>query len=63
LNPEHEKAIRYIVALTPIICSALACLFTYIGRKLYADRMARLTVGVSHKSMRDAVKEIQDELN
>ena len=49
LNEQHATAIKYIVALTPVICSSFALLFAYIGRRLYADRMARLTVAANSK--------------
>ena len=50
MNEFHPEAIRVIVTFTPIITAVLAFTFTYIGRKLYADRMARLTVAASLKS-------------
>jgi hypothetical protein len=31
----------------PIICAILSFILTYVGRVLYADRMARLTVAAS----------------
>eukprot|EP00350_Pseudokeronopsis_sp_OXSARD2_P000732 CAMPEP_0170544764 /NCGR_PEP_ID=MMETSP0211-20121228/3401_1 /TAXON_ID=311385 /ORGANISM="Pseudokeronopsis sp., Strain OXSARD2" /LENGTH=317 /DNA_ID=CAMNT_0010848491 /DNA_START=561 /DNA_END=1514 /DNA_ORIENTATION=- len=42
LNDEHSDAIKYILGCTPIICSIIACFFTYLGRKLYSHRLANL---------------------
>mmetsp|Transcript_42415 Transcript_42415/g.31069 ORF Transcript_42415/g.31069 Transcript_42415/m.31069 type:complete len:115 (-) Transcript_42415:42-386(-) len=42
LNEEHSTEIKYVAGLTPIVCSALACFFTYLGRRLYASKLANL---------------------
>ena len=40
-------ALRWIIALVPIACGALALFLTYLGQKLYSGRMAKLSVGNS----------------
>ena len=39
-----DEALRWIIGLTPIICSILAFLLTYLGKILYAERLARLSI-------------------
>ena len=44
MNESHVTEIKWVMSLTPIVCVILAFISTYVGRKLYADKMAKLTV-------------------
>lgn len=39
--------LRWIISMTPIFCSVGAFGLTYLGRKLYSDRLAKLSEGAS----------------
>ncbi len=36
-------ALGYFIGLSPIICSVLAFIATYIGQALYSDKLAKIT--------------------
>lgn len=38
-------ALRHIIGLTPIICSIAAFALTYLGKVLYSERLAALSMG------------------
>jgi len=40
----EANALRWIIGLTPPLCASLAFLFTYIGGKKYANRLAALSI-------------------
>ena len=42
-------ALKLIIAITPIACSIGAYALTLTGRKLYADRLAKMSQGNSVK--------------
>ena len=44
---DYATPLRWIIALTPIICSAGAFGLTYLGRMLYSERLAKLSEGQS----------------
>lgn len=39
-----ETALKWIIGITPIICSVSAFLLTYLGKILYSERLARLSL-------------------
>lgn len=41
---ENPTALRWIIGTIPIICSVSAFLLTYIGKILYSERLARLSL-------------------
>lgn len=43
LYSEDETALKLIMSVTPIVCSILAYLFTFIGKKCFSDKMAKIT--------------------
>lgn len=47
LNADSVTEIKWIMSIVPIFCAIVAFLFTFLGRWLYADRMAKLTMGGS----------------
>lgn len=60
MNEDHALAIKVIVTFTPILCSILAFVLTYIGRRLYADRMARLTIAATVKNLKEKVEDVMN---
>ena len=42
-------ALKWIIAIVPIVCAVGAFLLTYLGQVLYSDRMAKLSMGTSLK--------------
>lgn len=45
LFEKDETGLKVIMAGLPIFCSLIAFLLTYLGKFLYADKLARLSVG------------------
>jgi hypothetical protein len=45
-----EVALKWIITLIPIICSLGAFGLTYIGKKYYSGKMAKLSIGDTLKS-------------
>ena len=43
------ESLKWIIAIIPIACSFGALLLTYVGKRLYSDRLAKLSVGLSLK--------------
>ena len=41
---KDSNALRFIIGLTPVVCSVLAFGFTYLGKVLYSERLAALSV-------------------
>ena len=41
----NPVALAWIMGLTPVICSVCAFLLTYIGKVLYSERLASLSLG------------------
>jgi len=41
---KKEMPLRYIIGLTPVICSVAAFGLTYLGRVLYSERLAQLSI-------------------
>lgn len=41
---KDETALKWIIGLTPPLCALFAYLFTYIGKKKYANRLAALSI-------------------
>jgi hypothetical protein len=39
-----ETALKWIIGITPIFCSVCAFLLTYLGKILYSERLARLSL-------------------
>jgi Na+/proline symporter len=40
---KNPTALKFIMGLVPIFCSIGAFLFTYLGKVLYSERLARLS--------------------
>ncbi len=40
----NDEALRWIIGMTPIICSISAFALTYLGKILYSERLARLSI-------------------
>jgi len=49
---KNETALRYIIGLTPFLCSVMAFGLTYIGKVLYSERLAALSVNSKNTSVR-----------
>ena len=49
---ESELALKLIISITPIACAIGAYALTLTGRKLYADRLAKMS---NPASMKDKV--------
>jgi hypothetical protein len=48
---QDTEALRWIMGLTPVVCSILAFGLTYIGKLLYSERLAKLSIdGGSNKN-------------
>ena len=41
--PTDDKALRYIMAYSPIICAVLAYLLTFIGQRYFSHKLAKIT--------------------
>lgn len=52
-----ENALRFIIAFSPISCSVLAFIMTYIGQKFFSHKMAKIT-GIKLKSNNDEMKKM-----
>ena len=50
---EDASALRWIIGLTPIICSIAAFSLTYLGKILYSERLARLSIDESKQEVSD----------
>ena len=44
---EDPTALRWIIGTIPIICSIAAFSLTYLGKMLYSERLARLSIDES----------------
>ena len=54
-----EDALRLIIGLTPILCAISAFLLTYLGKILYSERLARLSItekGKNPDSLKDTTE-------
>ena len=49
LFEEDETGLRWIMAIGPISCAVLAFALTYLGKVLYSDKLAKLTIKSSVK--------------
>lgn len=45
---QDTEALKWIMGLTPVVCSILAFGLTYIGKLLYSERLARLSIDGSN---------------
>jgi hypothetical protein len=41
---QDKVALKWIIGLTPVACSILAFGLTYLGKVLYSERLARLSI-------------------
>ncbi len=48
---KDRQALRIIIGITPIICSVLAFGLTFLGNRLYADKLAKLSVNAKNTSI------------
>ena len=46
---DDVTALKYIVSLTPIACSFMTYILTYIGNKYFSSKMAKIT-GIKKKA-------------
>ena len=62
---EDPTALRWIIGTIPIICSISAFGLTYLGKILYSERLARLSIDTKEKEQRislaTASKEIHED--
>lgn len=47
----NADALKWIMGLTPVICAVAAFLLTYLGKILYAERLASLSVAKASPSI------------
>lgn len=52
---ENPTALRWIIGTIPIICSIAAFGLTYLGKMLYSDRLARLSIDESSLKKEDDI--------
>ena len=50
LLEDDETGLKYIMCFLPIICSVLAFALTYLGKVLYSDRLAKLSIRGTSKN-------------
>ncbi len=50
LFEEDKVGLKIIMGGLPIFCSIMAFLLTFLGKKLYSEKLARLTLGGGGKS-------------
>jgi len=50
LFEDHPTGLRYIMCFLPIICSVGAFALTYLGKILYSDRLAKLSIRGTSKN-------------
>jgi hypothetical protein len=49
---KDATALRYIIALIPIACAGAAFGLTYLGKVLYAERLAALSINTKSTSIK-----------
>ncbi len=49
---KDPEALRYIIGLIPMICAITAFGLTYLGKVLYSERLAALSVNTKNTSIK-----------
>ncbi len=55
LFEDNETGLRYIMCFLPIVCSVFAFILTYIGKILYSEKLAKLSIAGSGRKNRPLV--------